>query len=293
MRFSVWPTNQQPLDDLLRICRHTEADGWDGAWIADHLMPSADPLDRPVVECWTTVTAVAALIPRIRVGTLVSPLTYRHPTLLAKMAANVADLSGGRLVLGIGAGWQENEHQANGIPLPPMRDRLQRLDEGCAIIRRLLAGEVVVHSSPHFTLNGAVVSPLPHTPVPLLLGVKGEQTGLRIAARHADEWNAWGTPETFRHKSAVLDRFCADLDRDPASIKRSAQALIHLSPGGRGGRPDMPSIVGGIDDVRTAVAEFAAAGLDELVVPDFTFGTLEQKLDTLGTLMSRVVTEFR
>jgi alkanesulfonate monooxygenase SsuD/methylene tetrahydromethanopterin reductase-like flavin-dependent oxidoreductase (luciferase family) len=297
MRFSVWPINQQPLVDLLRVCRHAEAGGWDGVWISDHLMPSREPLDAPVLECWTTATAVAALVPRIRIGTLVCPLTYRHPVLLAKMAANVAQLSGGRFVLGVGAGWQANEHLANGLPYPVVGDRLRRLDEGCLVIRRLLSGEVVVHGGTHFTLEGSVVSPLPPNPIPLLVGVKGEQSALRIAARHADEWNAWGMPDTFRHKSAILDRLCHEAGRDPSTIRRSAQALIQLSTNKPSQPTDprwkasgMPTIAGGVEEVTAAIADYASAGLDEFIVPDFTFGPLERKLEMLDMIMSEVAT---
>jgi alkanesulfonate monooxygenase SsuD/methylene tetrahydromethanopterin reductase-like flavin-dependent oxidoreductase (luciferase family) len=300
MRFSVWPINHQPLADVIRVCRHAEASGWDGVWVADHLMPSAEPLDAPVLECWTTVSAIAALVPRIRIGTLVSPLTYRHPVLLAKMAANIAELSGGRFVLGVGAGWQANEHIANGLPYPSLGERLQRLDEGCHIIRGLLNGEVVAHAGRHFTLDGAVASPLPAHAIPLLVGVKGEQTALRIAVRHADEWNAWGTPEIFRHKSAILEKYCVEAGRDPSTIKRSAQALVQLSTGSVSDTSDrrwrasgIPMIGGGVEEIRQAIGEYAAAGLDELIVPDFTFGALQEKLEMLDLLLSEVVAPAR
>jgi alkanesulfonate monooxygenase SsuD/methylene tetrahydromethanopterin reductase-like flavin-dependent oxidoreductase (luciferase family) len=137
MRFSVWPNAAGSWEDLLDIARHAEATGWDGIWIADHFMPNTADAVGPTNECWTTVAALAASVPRVRLGTLVTGNTYRHPAVLAKMAANVDMISGGRLVLGLGSGWQENEHSAYGIPFHTIGGRLNRLDEACQVIRSL------------------------------------------------------------------------------------------------------------------------------------------------------------
>ena len=111
--------------------QHIEKTGWDGIWLADHFMPNTEELDSPLPEAWTTLSALAATIPRIRLGSLVSGNTYRHPAVLAKMAATVDHISGGRLVLGLGSGWQENEHQKYGIPFHTVKKRLQYLEEAC------------------------------------------------------------------------------------------------------------------------------------------------------------------
>src|SRR5438105_11858986 len=119
MRLSVWPSPQQPFADILETARHAEQTGWDGVWFADHFMPNGDDVSAPMLECWTTMAALAAQTQRVRIGALVTGNTYRHPTVLAKQATTVNEIAGkdkNRTVLGIGAGWQENEHRAYGIP---------------------------------------------------------------------------------------------------------------------------------------------------------------------------------
>ena len=119
MRFSVWLGTQQPWDDLVTSAEHTERTGWDGLWLADHFMPNGARSSAPRLEAWTTIAAIAARVGRVHVGVLVTGNTYRHPAVLAKMAATVDHICEGRLVLGLGAGWQENEHEAYGIELRP------------------------------------------------------------------------------------------------------------------------------------------------------------------------------
>src|SRR3954453_12497070 len=108
MRLSVWPNPQQPWEDILAIAKHAEATGWDGVWFADHFMPNADDVSDPVLECWSVLAALAAAVPRVRIGALVSGNTYRHPAVLANQAACIDQISHGRCVLGLGAGWQDN-----------------------------------------------------------------------------------------------------------------------------------------------------------------------------------------
>src|ERR1700761_3671256 len=121
MRLSIWPGAAQPYDDVLEVARHAADTGWDGVWVADHFMPNAgtgtDPR-RPVLECGSLVAALGAAIPRVRIGTLVYGNTYRHPAVLANMAATADHISGGRFTLGVGAGWQINEHEQYRIELP-------------------------------------------------------------------------------------------------------------------------------------------------------------------------------
>ncbi len=111
MRFSFWPNPSQSYGDVLALAQHVENTGWDGFWYADHFMPNAKDTSAPWPEAWTTLSAIAACVPRLRIGSLVSGNTYRHPAVLAKMAATLDHISGGRVVLGVGAGWQENEHE--------------------------------------------------------------------------------------------------------------------------------------------------------------------------------------
>ena len=139
MRFSFWPAPMQPWADVMALARHVEATGWDGIWYADHFMPNAPDTSTPWPECWSTLAALAAAVPRLRIGPLVTGNTYRHPAVLAKMAATIDHISGGRLVLGLGAGWQENEHQQYGLPFYTTAERLARLEEACQVIKGMYA----------------------------------------------------------------------------------------------------------------------------------------------------------
>ena len=297
MRFSAWPIVQQPAADFLDICGHVERVGWDGVWISDHLMPSRPPLDVPVLECFTTAAAVAATVPRIRIGTLVASNTFRHPAIVAKASATIAELSGDRFVLGIGAGWQANEHDAHGITLDPPPVRLRALAEACVVLRRLLTEDDVRHEGEHYRLAGATHRPRPGR-VPLLVGVKGDRA-LGVAARHADEWNLWASPSTFADRSAALDRRCDEVGRDPATIERSAQALVVFNDGAGPGdtarweAAGLPFLRGGVAELQDHIAAYAEAGLAELVVPDFTFGGPAGARDAYERFLTEVAAPFR
>ena len=300
MRFSVWPNLQQPWEDVVELCRHAEATGWDGAWVADHFMPVAGDVGTPTSECWSTLAALAVAVPRIRLGALVSGNTYRHPAVLANVAATVDRISGGRLVLGIGAGWQENEHEAYGLHFGTVKERLERLGEACEVLKGLLTQDRTTFEGRYYTLRDAPLEPKPaQSPLPLLVGGGGERVTLRIAARWADEWNTWGPPETLRHKMAVLDRHCEELGRDPVTITRSAQALLVVSDDreeldrARGTAARMPTIVGTPAEVRDVMAAYADAGVDEFILPDRTLGTGTRRLDALDAFLSEVAADLR
>jgi alkanesulfonate monooxygenase SsuD/methylene tetrahydromethanopterin reductase-like flavin-dependent oxidoreductase (luciferase family) len=138
MRFGVFTSmGAQTWAGVLELWQHLEATGWDIACVTDHFMPNTKEREGAMLESWSSLSALAALVPRMRVGTIVLGNTYRHPAVVAKMAAQVDIISGGRLLLGLGAGWQENEHAAYGIPFYTVRERLDRLDEACHVIRSL------------------------------------------------------------------------------------------------------------------------------------------------------------
>jgi alkanesulfonate monooxygenase SsuD/methylene tetrahydromethanopterin reductase-like flavin-dependent oxidoreductase (luciferase family) len=211
------------------------------------------------------------------------------------MAATVDHLSGGRLVLGLGSGWQENEHRQYGIPFYTVKERLERLAEACELIRSLFADEVTTFRGKHYQLENAVLEPKPlQKPLPLLSGGGGEQVTLRIAARFADEWNVWGDVARLRHKMALLDGYCAEIGRSPRAIQRSAVALLFLSEDRalieklRCRPNERPTIIGNADEVREIVRAYRDAGVDELIVPDFTLGPRAQKLATLDRFMHEV-----
>ncbi|MHB8578177.1 MAG: LLM class F420-dependent oxidoreductase, partial [Dehalococcoidia bacterium] len=221
MRFSIWPSPGGRWEDTLAICRHAASTGWDGLWFSDHFMPNTPAATGPVHESWMTLAALAAAVPRVRIGTLVSGNTYRHPAVLAKMAAEIDQISGGRFVLGLGAGWQENEHAAYGLPFPSIAERLRRLDEACQVIIGLFTNARTTFAGRYYQLQDAPLEPKPvQSPLPLFIGGGGEKKTLRIVAKYANEWNVWGTPETLRQKIAVLDQHCAAVGRPPAEVRR-------------------------------------------------------------------------
>jgi F420-dependent oxidoreductase-like protein len=296
MRFSFWPSPTLPWSEVLHLARHVEAKGWHGIWYADHFMPNEGDLATPWNEAWTTIAALAAAVPRLRLGPLVSGNTYRHPAVLANMASTVDHISGGRVVLGLGAGWQENEHRAYGIEFSTVRGRLERLEEACQVVKSLLSQPRTSFEGKYYRLVDAPLEPKPvQRPLPLLVGGGGEKVTLRIAAKYADEWNVWGDPATLRHKMAVLDRHCESLSRDPRSIRRSAQALLYLSDDPAflakvRSRPGFfPMMTGSVEEIRAVVGEYAEAGVDELIVPDFNLGPRERKLAVLDRFMEEVV----
>lgn len=295
MRFSFWPNPSQPYSDVLALAKHAEHTGWDGFWYADHFMPNAEDTSAPWPEAWTTLSAIAASVPRLRMGTLVSGNTYRHPAVLAKMAATLDHISGGRAVLGLGAGWQENEHQQYGLPFYDVPKRLARLDEACAAIKALYAPGKANYQGQYYQLTDATLEPKPvQQPLPLMIGGGGEKVTLRITAQYADEWNVWGTVDTLKHKMSVLDRHCETLGRDPKSIARSAVALLFMSEDAgfikkmKDTDLQQAAIIGSPAEVSDIVADYQAIGVDELIVPDFTLGPMEAKLATLDTFIRDV-----
>ena len=296
MRFSVWTSTNQPWDEVLATARHAEATGWDGVWIADHFMgnePGPLPPDVPTLEAGSVMAALAAAVDRVRIGTLVYGNTYRHPAVLANMAATADRISGGRITLGIGAGWQENEHEQYGIDLPPVRERVDRFGEGIQVIRSLLREPTTTFDGRHYRLADALCEPKPvQDPLPILVGAKGDRM-LGITARHADAWNAWGLPDHIAERSGVLDARCEASGRDPAEIARSAQALLFFTDdpaeAARLSALPRPVLAGSVDQLREVVARYDEIGLDELIVPDFTLGSGAQKHDALDRFREEVV----
>ena len=295
MRFSFWPNPSQPFGEVLALARHVESTGWDGLWYADHFMPNAADTTAPWPEAWTTLSAIGAMVPRLRIGTLVTGNTYRHPAVLAKMAATLDHITAGRVVLGLGSGWQENEHQQYGLPFYTVAERLQRLDEACAVIKALYTQTSANFDGRFYQLKNASLEPKPvQQPLPLLIGGGGEQVTLKITAKWADEWNVWGPPATLKQKMAILDGHCKAMGRDPKSIKRSAVALLFMSDDAvylermRGTRMQQAAIIGTAEEVAATVAEYAALGVDELIVPDFTLGPRDQKIATLNRFIREV-----
>lgn len=300
MRFSFWPGGTQSFSEVASLAQHVEQTGWDGIWYADHFMPNAEDTSQPMPEAWTTLAALAAVTPRIRLGTLVSGNTYRHPAVLAKMAATVDHICGGRLVLGLGSGWQENEHKAYGIPFYTINGRLRRLEEACQIIKALYREDSVTFDGKYYQLTNAPLQPKPvQQNLPLMIGGGGEKVTLRITAQYADEWNVWGDAALLKHKMAILDGYCNEFDRDPAEIQRSAVALLFLSDDEtylnrmKEGSSGRPTIIGNVNEVTEIVNGYVEAGVQELIIPDFTLGQGQRKIDTLDKFINEVAVSFR
>ncbi len=217
-----------------RLARTVEACGYESLFRSDHLTGLFGESKRASLDTWASLTWLATATTRLRFGPLVCPLTFYHPALLAKRAAAVDQLSGGRLDLGIGAGWHEPEHRMYGIPFPSLKERLDRLDCGARLIRALGEGRPVTLDQPYYPLGAAESYPLPaRGRLPLVIGARGEKRALRIVAEHADEWNTTRvTFDDFVAKRAVLERHCATLGRDPATIRRSLMVpvIIGRSP---------------------------------------------------------------
>lgn len=297
MRFSVWPDQARPWHEVSTIADHAEQAGWDGLYVYDHFMPD-DPqgrvLDDPVLEGWTILTAIAARTSRMRLGTLVLGNLYRHPAVVANMAATLDHVSGGRLVLGLGAGWQVNEHAAYGIELPEPAPRLAQFEEAVRVTTSLLREPVTTFRGDHYRLTDAVCEPKPlQDRMPILIGSSGERRGIPLAARLADEWNAWTSLESFRRKSLVLDETCAAIGRDPTTIRRSTQAVVQLlSPGDAVPEPDPQLLAGTPAQLVDVLGQYGEAGLDEWIVPDDGL-PLDQQLELHDRFLADVAAQLR
>ena len=199
------------------------------AWLFDHFAPINSDVNGPCLEGWTTLTALATQTRRLRLGLMVVGNTYRHPAVLAKTAATVDVISGGRLDLGLGAGWNDYEHESMGIPLYPPGERLRRFREACELIKLLYTQQTTDYDGRYYQLREARCEPKPVQKPwpPFVIGGGGERLTLRIVAEHADVWNFAGGPvEEFRRKVGILREHCAAVGRDPAEITLSVQVRV-------------------------------------------------------------------
>lgn len=211
-------------DGWLRVVQFAERAGFESVWTSDHLWTVIPGARKQSLAMWPALTAAALETTRVRIGQLVSPTTYRHPVELAQNAVALDHLSQGRYILGLGAGWQEREHEAFGFVLPAPGERLERLREALQVIRALWSGDPVTFRGRFFRLEAAVLRPTPSRPegVPVLVGGGGEQKTLRIVAEFADEWNpGFVDPDGFVRKDRLLSEYCRAIGRDPKTIRRT------------------------------------------------------------------------
>jgi F420-dependent oxidoreductase-like protein len=319
VRFAVMTEPQQGLsyEDQLAIVRRAEAAGFEAFFRSDHYQSFPGPSGEPTTDAWAVLAGLARETSRIGLGVLMSPVTFRHPGNLAKVVTTVDEMSGGRIELGLGAGWNDEEHAQLGLPFPPIAERGDRLEEQLQVLLGLW-GEPDGWSfrGAHVTIENAQFHPKPvdrpgrpHLPngaarPRILIGGGGSPRSMRIAARYADEFNlSSSTPDQAREKFDALSRACEAIGRDPASITRSVMAgvLVGRDPAELRGRQQrlleafgnvdageewfhartQRWVFGTPDQARSMVDRFAAAGAERIMLQDFVPGDLEM-VDLLG-----------
>jgi F420-dependent oxidoreductase-like protein len=248
IRFGVHSGPQDTSFDQYReLWLRCEELGYDWVSDFDHFLPIHSDPAGPQFEGLTLLSAMAAHTRRIRCGMLVLGVTYRHPAVVANMAATIDHVSGGRLELGMGAAWFELEHDQYGIPFPPIGVRMDMLDEACRIMRSLWTQETTTFVGKHYRLEDARLEPKPlQERLPLVIGGSGERRTLRIVAEHGDIWNTfYGDLDHYRHLLDVLARHCADVGRDPADVRKSLTFRAILDEDERAAQERVREIYGG------------------------------------------------
>jgi probable F420-dependent oxidoreductase len=272
------------------MARAAEAAGFDSIWVGDHLL-YRDSGERGPWDAWTLLAALAAVTTRIRLGPLVACTAFRPPAMLARAAAAVDEVSGGRLVLGLGAGWNEPEFRAFGIPFD---HRVSRFEEAFEIVRRLLAGERVAFEGRFSRVEDALLLPPPARVPELMVGTSGPRM-LEIALPHVDWWNTWyeqygNTPEGFATMNAGITEAASRSGRDPSEVGRSACVLVFLDPTAeeRSATEGVTPLEGDAAAIAAGLRDLADAGADEaiLVVSPITEGSITALGEVLTLLRS-------
>lgn len=288
---------------MLRFARHAEAGPWESVWVYDHFHTTPKPTDEATHEAWSLMAALGAATDTIRLGQMCTCMSYRNPAYLAKVAATTDAISGGRVEMGIGAGWYEHEWLAYGYGFPRAGERLARLDEGISIMRQLWTHGLATFNGEHYQVDGAICRPLPlqEDGIPLWVAGGGEKVTLRIAAKNARGPNAEsdglssyatytnfaGILENFRHKSKVLAQHCADLGTDFDSITRSANYNVVLG--------DTESEVADkLDAIAEHIGKIVPGGVDNVDLKAYrqspACGTTEQVAERLNDLYNAGMT---
>jgi F420-dependent oxidoreductase-like protein len=266
---------QQLLDIWLEVDREPLIEH---VWLFDHFMPLTEPTDGPCFESWTLLAALAARTQRVRVGHLVTGVTYRNPAILARQAVTVDHISGGRLNLGIGAAWHEQEHRGYGLPFPSAGERVRRLDEACQIIRQLWTQATPTFEGRYYQLHQAPSEPKPvQKPFPPIVIAAGGDQMLRVVAKHANVWcSVAETVEDFREKNARLTQHCEAIGRDPNTLERLADILINPADAG-------------FRQAREAAQSFIEAGATHLVLNIAAFYAFYQQEEVIPRLLNEVI----
>jgi len=258
-----------PIEEYLAMARAAEAVGFDSIWVGDHLVYRDEGPERGPLEAFTLLAAIAVATTEIRLGPLVACTAFRHPPVLAKMAATLDEISGGRLTLGLGAGWNRAEFEAFGLPF---EGRAARSIEAFRIVHELLAGERLTFEGDWYRTNDAVLLPRMSRRVPLMIGSTGTRI-LEATVPTVDAWNVWGPwcgndPAGFAQESERVTRIARALGRDPEAIARSVCVFtaIELEPGEEPVEEGAPPLTGSMADIARGLRAFAEAGADEVIV---------------------------
>lgn len=283
LRIGVWTSQSIPWETIREQWQTIEGLGFDCAGAVDHFMPTAGDEDVDFLEGWTLVTALAAQTPRLNVTILVSGNTYRNPVLLAKQAVTLDHVTGGRVILGLGAGWYVREHEAFGFDLPPAGVRVDMISEAIGVIRALMAEQRTTFNGQHYQLNDAPFQPKPvqEGGLPIMVGAQKSRM-LRVVAEQADIWNVNHNPQKMAEFGAILDKHCAAIGRDPASIRRSGFAFDRVL--GYDAFAD-------IDTFRHTLQEYIRAGASEVYFK-FPEGAGAKTLEQAGRILPELKAEF-
>jgi alkanesulfonate monooxygenase SsuD/methylene tetrahydromethanopterin reductase-like flavin-dependent oxidoreductase (luciferase family) len=259
------PTFVEDQDRLLTVATRS----FGSVWVSDHFMEG----DRFRIEPWTQLTWIAARFPGVGLGHNVIANSYRHPPLMAKMAASLQELSGGRFTLGYGAGWLEPEYRAYGYEFPSARIRIAQMEEAVQLIRTMWRDRPATFEGEYYTVRDAFCEPRPDPPPPVLIAGEGEQFLLGAVARHADWWLSYGhRPEVLRHKLAVLADHCRDAGRDPAEIRKATPLTVYLDSSaaaaqawaGDAVNAEQPAFAGDPAALVDRLTELAEMGFDQV-----------------------------
>jgi alkanesulfonate monooxygenase SsuD/methylene tetrahydromethanopterin reductase-like flavin-dependent oxidoreductase (luciferase family) len=268
------------LFDYNRRLIRTLSPGFTTLWVEDHLQLG----ETATHECMTTLSYFAGEFPQFQVGALVLSQSYRNPALTAKMAANLQLLSGGRFILGLGAGWKEDEYHAYGYPFPDTKTRLEELEEAAIIVKALWSARPATFTGKHYSIRDAHCEPQPSPPIPLLIGGGGEEITLAIVARRADWWNFNScTVEEYTRKLAVLKSHCARVGRDPAEIKLTylSTASVSENPDEVVRSPQKHFVAGSSAEVIQELERFQAVGVTHFVFRFLDPESLERFVQTV------------
>ncbi len=287
--YSGVPDNRL-FEQIAAIATTAERSGFDSVWVMDHLyqISGVGPRTEPMLEGYTLLAGLAARTSKVRLGTLVTGVTYRNPALLAKIATTLDIVAAGRAILGIGAAWNEEEHRGYGFGFPPVGERMDRLEEALQICRAMFTQEAPSFQGRYYYIQEALNFPRPVRPggPPIMVGGGGERRTLRIVAEYADMCNLFGDPATIRHKLQVLERHCEAVGRDPRTIVKTRLDTLVIArthpeverkvaelSARRGIDPERLRsyiMAGDPDTVTERVQEFLDAGLDGMIfnMPD-------------------------